>query len=60
MAVQFGRDQAGSGTAGRLCSGWVRHGMARQGAVWQGGHGHVSLGWVRSVEACRGNQQSLY
>jgi hypothetical protein len=36
MAVQFGRDQAGSGTAGR------------------GGHGLVSLGWVRPVEACRG------
>jgi len=30
--------------SGRACSGWSS----------QGGHGLVSLGWVRPVEVCRG------
>ena len=29
-------------------------GEIRQGVARRGGHGLVSLGWVRSVEACRG------
>lgn len=40
--------------ARRSCCVSVGSRRVRLGKVRQGGHGLVSLGWVRPVEACRG------
>lgn len=50
----MGQVPIGLGLAWR---GWAvleRKDTASCGEAWHGGHGLVSLGWARPVEACRG------